>query len=198
MRTYKRMIEEENEDDIAIDDSTMSDMPFAGLDLRFARCFGYSLPAKDNWLNIAKQSEDMRWDFVDSKQLEQNLADDVEKSYQFIAEYKLTNVDDDMNYVVKFNNNEAVWQIEIANSPKAEMTIEERADFFKSGMMKKIAKQTYKRLINAKETYDKLVDYRMKNGEFLNVDLAKFEAIYSFLDNEHFMQNILKCKYLSY
>lgn len=198
MRTYKRMIEEENEDDIAIDDSTMSDMPFAGLDLRFARCFGYSLPAKDNWLNIAKQSEDMHWDFVDSKQLEQNLADDVEKSYQFIAEYKLTNVDDDMNYVVKFNNNEAVWQIEIANSPKAEMTIEERADFFKSDMMKKIAKQTYKRLTNAKETYDKLVDYRMKNGEFLNVDLAKFEAIYSFLDNEHFMQNILKCKYLSY
>lgn len=198
MRTYKRMIEEENEDDIAIDDSTMSDMPFAGLDLRFARCFGYSLPAKDNWLNIAKQSEDMHWDFVDSKQLEQNLADDVEKSYQFIAEYKLTNVDDDMNYVVKFNNNEAVWQIEIANSPKAEMTIEERADFFKSDMMKKIAKQTYKRLTNAKETYDKLVDYRMKNGEFLNVDLVKFEAIYSFLDNEHFMQNILKCKYLSY
>lgn len=198
MKSYKRVLKEENNEDIDVDDSTLSVKPFAGLDLRYARCFGFALPEKDNWLKIAKQSEDINWNLIDVKQLENSLSKDVLKSYLFIAEYKLVNVDDDMGYTIKFNNNETLWQVEITGSPKAEMTIEERANFFKSDMMKKIAKRTYQILLNAKDTYDKIVDYHMKNGELLLVDLTKFEAIYSFLDNDHFMQNILDCKYLSY
>lgn len=38
------------------------------------------------------------------------------------------------------------------------MTIEERADFFKSDMFKKIAKKTYYRLLDAKNSYYKNVN----------------------------------------
>jgi hypothetical protein len=39
-----------------------------------------------------------------------------------------------MSYSLRFDNNKALWQVEISNSPKAELSIEERADFFKSEM----------------------------------------------------------------
>lgn len=193
-----RILNEEVGEDPEIDDSTMSDKPFAGLDLRSAKCFGFSVPTKDNWLQIAKQSENIHWDLVDVKQLEKNLVKDVEDSYLYIASFELVDVDDDMKYALKFNNNEALWQLDIADSPKAELTIEQRGDFFKSDMFKKVAKKTYQRLLDAKEVYDRIVEYHMKHGEFLLVDLVKLEAILKFLDTEYFMQNVLNGKYLSY
>ena len=55
------------------------------------------------------------------------------------------------------DNSKALWNIEIVDSPKAEMTIEERADFFKSEMFKKTAKKAYYRISAAFETFNKNV-----------------------------------------
>ena len=179
-----------------IDDQTMSNEPFAGLDLRSARCFGST--SRQNWKLTADQVEDVGQQLIDKDELEKSLTQDVEASYFYIAQFKLVNVDDDMAYSLRFDNNKALWQVEIANSPKAEMTIEERANFFKSEMFKQIAKKTYYRLLDAQKTFNKNVKPILENGELLLVDVVKLEAILSFLDTDYFLKNLLEGKYLSY
>ena len=179
-----------------VDEQTLSDEPFAGLDLRAARCFG-STPGQ-NWKDLADQAEDVGYAHIDKEQLEKSLAKDVEKSYIKIAQFKLENVDDSMSYSLYFDNNKALWKLEILNSPKAEMTIEERADFFKSEMFKKIAKKTYYRLLDAYKTFNKNVRPAFENGEMLLVDAVKLEAILDFFDRDYFLKNLLAGKYLGY
>ena len=72
-----------------------------------------------------------------------------------IASFKLVNVDDDMAYSLWFDNNKAMWSVEVLDSPKAEMSIEERGNFFKSDMFKSIAKKTYYRILNAQRVFEK-------------------------------------------
>ena len=189
---------EETQPEDSDNDDIMSDEPFAGLDLRYAKCFGYSVPEEKNWKYLADQADNLGWNNVDVKQLEKNLTQDVEKSYMKIAQFKLTNVDDETDYILSFDNNKSLWDLHIAHSPKAELDIEERADFFKSKLFKKITQRTYDRILSAKQTYDKIVKQHLENGELLLVDVIKLDAILSFIDTEHFLDNLLNGKYLSY
>ena len=174
------------------------DQKFSGLDLRAAHCFGYRVPKEKCWTYIADQSEDIGKDLVDFEQLEKSLAKDVDESYLKIAEFKFVNVDDGMAYYLWFDNNKALWKLEVLDSPEAEMTVEERADFFESDMFKKTAKKTYYRLVDAYKTLKKNVLLNIENGELLLVDTVKLEAIMHFLDSDYFLANILAGKHLSY
>lgn len=185
-------------EDSTDDEELISDEPFAGLDLRYAKCFGYSVPEQKNWKFLADQADDLGWKNIDFKQLEKNLTKDVEQSYMNIAYFKLTNVDDETDYILSFDNNKSLWSLSIAHSPKAELDVKERSDFFKSKIFKKIAQRTYDRILSAKQTYDKIVKQHLENGELLLVDVVKLDAILSFIETDHFMDNLLNGKYLSY
>ena len=158
MKCLQRIIKEADDDNDLTDDT-----PFAGLDLRSAKCFGYSVPETKNWKYLADQADDVGWKLIDVKTLERNLTKDVEDSYFKIAQFNLTNVDDDIDYSLWYDNNKALWEVKIKDSPKAELTIEERADFFKSDMFKKIAQKTYGKIICAgREGLFYKVPYREK------------------------------------
>lgn len=103
-----------------------------------------------------------------------------------------------MSYSLYFDNNKALWKLEILDSPKAEMTVEERGNFFKSDMFKKISKKTYYRLLDTQKTFNKNVRRAFENGEMLLVDAVKLEAILDFLDKDYFLKNLLTGKYLGY
>ena len=180
------------------DEELVDDEPFAGLDLRAAKCFGYSVPEEKCWKYIADQADNLGWSNVDVKQLERNLAKNVEQSYLTIAQFKLTDVDDDTNYTLSFDNNKSMWHLAISNSPKAELEPQQLADFFKSSMFKKIAKQTYDNLIQAKATFDNTISEHLENAELLLVDVVKLDAIMDFIKTDYFMQNLLNGKYLNY
>lgn len=47
-RFDKTLLEDDN-----VDDATMADEPFAGLDLRQARCFGFAVPKESGWKFMA-------------------------------------------------------------------------------------------------------------------------------------------------
>lgn len=97
-----------------------------------------------------------------------------------------------------FDNNKELWSLEILNSPKAEISVEERANFFKSSIFKKIAKKTYYRLMDALDFYNKIVKQHLDNGELLLVDSVKLDAILHFIESAHFMDNVLNGKYVNY
>ena len=194
LERLKKLLEA-NEDN---DKDLVDDEPFAGLDLRAAKCFGYSVPEEKCWKFIADQADNLGWSNVDVKQLENNLAMNVEQSYLTIAQFKLTNVDDDMEYTLSFDNNKSMWHLAISNSPKAELEPQQLADFFKSSMFKKIAKQTYDKLIQAKKAFDNIVSSHLENAELMLVDVVKLDAIIDFINTDYFMQNLLNGKYLNY
>lgn len=103
-----------------------------------------------------------------------------------------------MAYTAWFDNGASLWGVQIMDSPKAELEAQERADFFKSGLFKKAAQKTYERLGKAKDLYYKVVKRHLDSGELLLVDTVKLNAILSFLDDDHFLENVLERKYLGY
>ena len=171
---------------------------FDGLDLRSALCFGYSYPKADSWTNLAQIAIDKGWSLIDIKQLEDNLMHNVEACYYKIAQFKLENVNDDMKYLLWFDNNRGLWDVKIENSPKAELTVEQRADFFKSDTIKKVTKQAYYTIIDAKKAYEQIVKEHIENGEMIDIDVVKLDAILHWIDQQYFLDNILNGKYLSY
>ena len=187
--------DENKEAEDAIEDI---DKPFSGLDLRKALCFGYSYPREKGWKFLADQSENAGWKNIDVKQLESSLAKNVDQCYYRIAQFKLVNVDDDMAYSLWYDNNKALWNVEIANSPEADLSTEERKDFFGSEMFKKISKKTYYKLLDAVKSYNQNVKEHVDNGDLLLVDAVKLDAILHFLDTDYFMKNILNGKYIGF
>ena len=183
-------------DEKLADDTSINE--FEGLDLRQASCFGYECPKANSWTNLAKIALDKGWNNIDPKQLEESLLHNVKACYHMIARFKLENVNDDMTYHLWFDNNKGLWNTAIENSPNAELTVEQRADFFKSDMFKRIAKQSYYTIIDAKKTYNDIVKQHIENGDMINVDVVKLDAILHWIDQQYFLDNLLNGKYLSY
>lgn len=171
---------------------------FSGLSLIKANCFGYTYPVKSSWVNLAQAADDKGWNNIDQEKLESSLMHNVEKCYYNIASFVLANANDDMQYKFWFDNNKTMWKVQILDSPNAEMTIEQRAAFFKSYIVKKIAKQTWHWLLDAKKIYYKTLSKRLEDGELLSVDVVKLGAIMHFLDLNHFLDNIRDLKYINY
>lgn len=197
-RFSKQMLQEVDDD---AKEATSDDTPineFDGLDLRYALCFGYSSPKANSWTNIAEIAIDKGWNNIDASMLEENFMHNIEACYYNIAQFMLENVEDDMCYNLMFDNSKSLWHVSIKNSPKAEMTVEQRADFFKSDVFQKIAKQTYYIIINAIKIYKKIVKQHIENGELINIDIIKLDAILHYVDQEYFLENLVNGKYLNY
>ena len=194
-RFPKDILAEAGEDASADEQEPLNE--FDGLDLRKALCFGYSFPKSGSWTNLAEIAQDKGWSNIDATQLEDNLMHNVEACYYKIAQFKLENVNDDMSYILWFDNNRGLWDVAVSNSPKAQLTIEQRGDFFKSEVFKKIAKRTYYIVVDAKKTYEQVVKQHVEEGELLDIDVVKLDAILHWIDQAYFLDNILNGKYLS-
>lgn len=197
-----RQADANNAQDDAQDDATTDDADnevevpneYDGLDLVSASCFGYSFPKSKSWLNLAKVAIDVGWSNINAKQLEDSLMHNIENCYHRIAQFKLSNINDDMTYLTWFDNNRGLWDVNIANSPKAELTIDQRANFFKSEMFKKITKQAYHVILDAKQTYNQIVKQHIIDGELIDIDVVKLDAILHFIDRQYFLDNLLNGK----
>lgn len=186
LKRLNRLIDEANEDE----DTTQDFDEFSTLDLRSAKCFGYSVPRENSWQYLAVQADELGWGHIDVKQLERNLAKNVEDSYYSIAQFRMENVSDGLSYDVRFDNNKAMWTVAITNSPKAEITPEQQIAFFKSELFIKTAKHTYYKLIDALKAYNEVIQQHMSDGSLLLVDVVKLDAILHFLNSKHFLENL--------
>jgi len=85
------------------------------LDLRKVKCFGFKPKGKLNWANYFKDKQ------IIDEMFFRSLANDVDQSIDFIASYVIRNLDDDMDYDIKFNNKTLCWEMSILDSDKAEI-----------------------------------------------------------------------------
>lgn len=89
-----------------------------------------------------------------------------------------------------------MWGLQVQDSPKAEISIEDKAAFFKSDMFKKIAQRTADIVLRANDEYEQVIDWHLKNGELLEVDEVKLSAILHLIGQTLTISNLRNGKWM--
>lgn len=180
------------------EESTQETKPFENLDLREARCFGWERHNTDNgWTAKTVYAKKFGWRNADIDAIQLSLKDNVDKCYLSIASFNFVDLDDDTRWHAWFDNQKMMWKLEIQDSPNAEVSMEQLADFFKSDLMKRCAQRAADLATNAAKLFEEVLRPRLENGELLAVDEVKLAAILFFLNGDASMQGLRSCKWTS-
>lgn len=174
-------------------------MAFEGLELTQGFCFGAvsSNPVKkaESWVSISELSETRGWRDVDVGRLEESLASDVDQSYASVATGFFHDVESDMKWTARFSNDRALWELTLEGQPDVEVTPDQKKEFFGSEAAKAFAARVCQFFARAKRQWDKVIDYRMGQGELLKVDPIKSERVIWVLNDERSMENLRTLKF---
>lgn len=183
--------------------------PFSNLDLKQITVFGRGNNFKDvagkktgetagpDWAELAEQSKTVGWKNIDREALERSLTEDVEACYFRLVSFNVVDLDDDTVWHASFLNSKGLWDLEIANSPKADVEPQQMADFFSSEEFLKIAKKAGWILEEAKHLLEDVIDLKLSTGDLLAVDEIKLAAIYSWIKDPNLMNNFRSGKFMS-
>ena len=89
-----------------------------------------------------------------------------------------------------------MWGLQIQDSPKAEIELEQKADFFKSELFMKIASRTADLTLRALDEYNNVIEQHLKDGELLEVDEVKLSAILHIITRQLTIDNIRNGKWM--
>lgn len=170
---------------------------FQNLDLREAYCFGWEPKAKDKcWYNLSVKSRTLGWKSTDVKALEQSLKQNVDACYFYLASFYFTDVDSDVKYFCFFDNSKSLWGLQIQDSPKAEIEAEDVKAFFSSEIVKKAMVRARSLVMRAAEEFNSCLLPHLEDGELLEVDEVKLEAILHTIRQEFSMVNLGTGQYM--
>lgn len=172
------------------DNSEDTKKPFDSLDLKGITLFG------GRWVELATQSKTLGWSGVDKLALEKNLARAVDSSYFRIVSFNVEDLDTEITWHASFLNDKGLWELEIFDSPHADVEPEQMADFFGSAEFKKIAKRAGWLLEEAKHLLEDVIEPKLSTGDLLAIDEIKLAAIYSWLKDPNFMNNLRSGKFM--
>lgn len=184
--------------------------PFSNLDLKQITVFGRGNNFKDvagkkktgetagpDWAELAEQSKTVGWKNIDREALERSLTEDVEACYFRLVSFNVVDLDDDTVWHASFLNGKGLWDLEIANSPKADVEPQQMADFFSSEEFLKIAKKAGWILEEARHLLEDVIEPQLSTGDLLEVDEIKLAAIYSWIKDPNLMNNLRSGKFMS-
>ena len=172
------------------DNSEDTKKPFDNLDLKGITLFG------GRWIELATQSKTLGWGGVDKLALEKNLARAVDSSYFRIVSFNVEDLDTEITWHASFLNDKGLWELEIFDSPHADVEPEQMADFFGSTEFKKIAKRAGWLLEEASKAVSEVIMPRLEAGELLSVDEVKLAAIMHWISDKQFMENLRSGKFM--
>ena len=159
------------------------------LDLRKVKCFGFKPKGKLNWANYFKDKQ------IIDEMFFRSLANDVDQSIDFIASYVIRNLDDDMDYDIKFNNKTLCWEMSILDSDKAEIDEEYYTAIAQSPFMKKLAQSTSVILRHVYSQFQDNYPKIKRDADFALVDTDGLHMIMDMLDKDMTFENINSCKF---
>ena len=173
-----------------------SKKPFENLDLKRITVFGGKKSTEGSWAELAEQSKTLGWKNIDKATLESSLARAVDACYFRIVSFEAEDLDTEIAWHASFLNDKGLWDLEILNSPKADVEPSQMADFFSSDPFKKIAKLAGWILEEAKHLLDDVIAQPLENAELLTVDEVKLAAITHWLADKQFMENLRSGKFM--
>ena len=173
------------------DNSEDTKKPFDNLDLKGISLFG------GRWVELATQSKTLGWKGIDKLALEKSLARAVDSSYFRIVSFNVEDLDTEITWHASFLNDKGLWELEIFDSPRADVEPSQMADFFGSDEFKRIAKRAGWLLEEAKRLLEDVIEPKLSTGDLLAIDEIKLAAIYSWLKDPNFMNNLRSGKFIS-
>lgn len=165
------------------------------LDIKKLEVFGWSHPKKDCWWYIINPSISKGWHSIDVKKAEQSLKTNILSSYTRLFSSDFEDLDDSIHYTVYFDNQKRLFNLELTNTKNGEILPEQKKEFFKSDLFKKTAARAYEILVRAKEQIENIVMTHIEQGELLEIDEIKLEAIIHMLNDQVLMKNFRLAKY---
>lgn len=184
------MPEKEEEEEV------IENKPFDNLDLRKITVFGGKKSTEKSWAQLAEQSKTLGWKNIDKASLEESLARAVDACYFRLVSFEAEDLDTDITWHASFLNSKGLWDLEISNSPKADIEPSQMADFFSSDPFKRIAKKAGWILEEAKHLLGDIVSKPLKEGQLLAVDEVKLAAITHWLSDKQLMENLRSGKFM--
>ncbi len=164
-------------------------------DFTFCECFGFTSPRAKSWTKLAEAAFAKK-DKQALKDLEKSLKWNVESSYYRLVGAGVKDLDSDIEYFVSFINGKKLWDIEIKDSKDAEVLPEDKDEFFKSDLFKKLLKQASTDLDEAAKLYKDVVKQHIEAGELMEVDETKLERVIFDCNDKLLMKNLKSGKHL--
>lgn len=169
--------------------------PFENLDLRGISIFG-GREGRLAWSELAKQSKTLGWQNIDRLALAKSLARAVDATYFRIVSFKAEDLDTEITWHASFLNDKGLWELEIFDSPRAEVEPEQYRDFFSSASFKKIAKKAGWILEESRKLLEDIIEPKLYIGDLLEVDEVKLAAIMHWLSDKQWMENLRTGKFM--
>jgi len=170
--------------------------PFENLDLVEAFCFGWCTRAASAcWANIADASITRGWKNSDVRRLDVDLKKNVDACYFFPCQGSFRDLDTGYLWRAAFVADHMLWKLELPESEGAEVLPGDAKAFFSSEYFVKFAKRCGDLIDRAKKIYEKVVDQHLRNGELIQVDPIKLEAILFWCENQRFISNLRSGRY---
>lgn len=110
------------------------------------------------------------------------------------AEFK--DVESDMQYVVKFENDRKLWNLEVKSSPDALIPKDDKKTFFGSEVWKLTCRRAVEILERSLNTLKDYVIPKLEAGELLGVEELHFGKLIKYLEDPEILKNIKMHKYI--
>lgn len=189
---------EEQTSEESAQENSEEQKPFSALDLREAYVFGWEKnPTKKCWYNLSLQARALGWDKANIQQLESSLKTNVEACYFHLASLYFIDLEDDTRYHAWFDTMKMLWGLEIEDSPKAELEIQQIGDFFKSDIVKKCISRCAELITRAAKEFDENLRVQLEEGRMLAVDEVKLAAILDAVSKDITMKSFREGKWMN-
>ena len=124
------------------------------------------------------------------------MARAVDSSYFRIVSFNVEDLDDEITWHASFLNDKGLWELEIFDSPHADVEPSQMADFFGSDEFKRIAKRAGWILEESRKAVVDVIMPKLEAGNLLSIDEVKLAAIMHWLSDKQFMENLRSGKFM--
>lgn len=124
------------------------------------------------------------------------MAEDVKLAAKNLMTAEFKDVESDMQYVVKFENDRKLWKLEIKSSPDAQIMKEDKKKFFGSEVWKLTCRRAVEILQRSLATLNDYITPLLEKGDLVKVDEIAYRKVVKFLEDPELMKNIKLHKYV--
>ena len=166
------------------------------IDIKNITCFGFQAPQKKSWLTQSRNLSAHGLNNIDKTAFEKSLADNVKFTYENLISISFVDLDTNTNYLVGFENKLKLWHLTIPDTTDEAIDENDKKEFFKSDIFKKICKRSIQIMTQAFDICKNHIMPIVSKGEFINLDEIKLEAILALLDDPTVKSNIKQGKHI--
>lgn len=145
---------------------------------------------------MALEAKAYGWKSIDKKKFESCFAANVVDSYLSLFTAVFEDLDTSIKWKVEFDNNRKLFKLSIDGSDDVEALPAQKVELFRNDAFKRTAKRAYEYVSRAAELYHSIVESHLLDGELVEVDEPKLEAVLSFCSDQQLLRNFRLGKYI--